>query len=83
MVSGEATDASTIQKHLAVRRAQGMAEDQSTSGFTVPKKMVQSNQTAREIFEETINNPARKRFGFGQKVAGFTKWELEILLVDW
>ncbi|MBJ94826.1 MAG: N-carbamoylsarcosine amidohydrolase [Rickettsiales bacterium] len=31
--------------------------------------MVRSDQTAREIFEQTINNPARKRFGFGHKVA--------------
>ncbi|QFU75733.1 isochorismatase family protein [Halioglobus maricola] len=29
--------------------------------------MEHSNKTAREIYQEVINNPARKRFGFGQK----------------
>lgn len=31
--------------------------------------MVQSQETAREIFEKLIANPARKRFGFGRKAA--------------
>lgn len=31
--------------------------------------MVESSKTAREIFEETLANPARARFGFGQKLA--------------
>ncbi len=29
--------------------------------------METSNKTAREIYQEVINNPARKRFGFGNK----------------
>ncbi|GAB5480361.1 MAG: isochorismatase family protein [Parasphingorhabdus sp.] len=32
-------------------------------------KMVQDGRTAREIFEEVIGNPARKKFGFGEKLA--------------
>lgn len=32
-------------------------------------KMVKDGRTAREIFEELINNPARKKFGFGDKLA--------------
>lgn len=32
-------------------------------------KMVEDGQTAREIFEKLISNPARKKFGFGQKIA--------------
>lgn len=31
--------------------------------------MVTSSKTAREIFEEVRSNPARKRFGFGDKLA--------------
>jgi len=31
--------------------------------------MVRSDKTAREIFEEIRANPARKRFGFGQRMA--------------
>lgn len=31
--------------------------------------MVESNKSAREIFEETRANPSRARFGFGQKLA--------------
>ena len=31
--------------------------------------MVLSNKTAREIFDEVRNNPARKRFGFGDRLA--------------
>ena len=46
-----------------------MAEEQATTEFITPKAMVQSNQTARELFEETMSNPARKRFGFGQRLA--------------
>ena len=34
-----------------------------------PKSMETSSKTAREIFEEVIQNPARKRFGFGNKIA--------------
>ena len=32
-------------------------------------KMVEDGRTAREIFEELIGNPARKKFGFGNKLA--------------
>lgn len=32
-------------------------------------KMVRDNRTAREIFEAVIGNPARRKFGFGQKLA--------------
>lgn len=31
--------------------------------------MVLSNKTARQIFEEIRNNPSRKRFGFGERIA--------------
>ncbi|MEP3890267.1 MAG: isochorismatase family protein [Hellea sp.] len=31
--------------------------------------MVLSSKTAREIFEEVRSNPARKRFGFGERIA--------------
>jgi len=37
--------------------------------FIQPKQMVTSPKTAREIFEDVMANPARKRFGFGQKLA--------------
>ena len=32
-------------------------------------KMVEDGRTAREIFDEVIGNPARKKFGFGEKLA--------------
>lgn len=32
-------------------------------------KMVEDGRTAREIFAELISNPARKKFGFGSKLA--------------
>ena len=32
-------------------------------------KMVRDTRTAREIFEEVIGNPARRKFGFGSKLA--------------
>lgn len=32
-------------------------------------KMVSDDRTARQIFEEVMANPARKRFGFGRKLA--------------
>tara|TARA_B100001094_G_C18134027_1_gene773937 strand:+ start:738 stop:1508 length:771 start_codon:yes stop_codon:yes gene_type:complete len=34
-----------------------------------PKQMIESNKTARELFYETMANPNRKKFGFGQKLA--------------
>ena len=35
----------------------------------VGTKMVESGKTARQIFEEVMANPARKKFGFGDKLA--------------
>ncbi len=32
-------------------------------------KMVSDNRTARQIFEEVMANPARRKFGFGEKLA--------------
>ncbi|ATW02819.1 isochorismatase family protein [Sphingorhabdus sp. YGSMI21] len=32
-------------------------------------KMVEDGRTAREIFDQVIGNPARKKFGFGEKLA--------------
>ena len=32
-------------------------------------KMVSDGKTARQLFEEVMANPARKKFGFGQKLA--------------
>ena len=37
--------------------------------FIPPKTMVTSDKTARQIFEEVMSNPARKRFGFGRRLA--------------
>ncbi len=31
--------------------------------------MVRDNRTARELFEEVMTNPARRKFGFGQRLA--------------
>ena len=31
--------------------------------------MESSSKTAREIYQDVISNPARKRFGFGDKAA--------------
>ena len=35
----------------------------------VGTKMVDDGRTARQIFEEVMANPARKKFGFGEKLA--------------
>lgn len=35
----------------------------------VGTRMVESGKTARELFEEVMANPARKKFGFGKKLA--------------
>ena len=35
----------------------------------VGTKMVRENKTARQLFEEVMANPARKKFGFGEKLA--------------
>lgn len=37
--------------------------------MTVESTMVESNKTAREIFNETRAKPARKHFGFGRRMA--------------
>ena len=37
--------------------------------FISPKQMVTSDKTARQIFEEVMSNPTRKRFGFGERLA--------------
>lgn len=37
--------------------------------MTTDSTMVLSDKTARQIFEEVRNNPARKRFGFGSRMA--------------
>lgn len=36
---------------------------------TVGTKMVEDDRTARQIFAEVMANPARKKFGFGDKLA--------------
>ena len=36
---------------------------------TVGTKMVEDGRTARQIFDEVMANPARKKFGFGEKLA--------------
>lgn len=35
----------------------------------VGTRMIRENKTARELFEEVMANPARKKFGFGEKAA--------------
>ena len=37
--------------------------------MTTESTMVLSDKTARQIFEEVRSNPARKRFGFGERMA--------------
>ena len=37
--------------------------------FIPPAPMETSSKTAREIFHDVMNNPARKRFGFGKRAA--------------
>lgn len=39
------------------------------SGYPSEPTMIRSDKTAREIFEETLANPARAKFGFGEKLA--------------
>ena len=39
------------------------------TNFIPPKPMVTSDQSARQIFENVMSNPARKRFGFGKRLA--------------
>lgn len=39
------------------------------SGYPSEPTMIRSDKTAREIFEETLANPSRAKFGFGQKLA--------------
>ena len=35
----------------------------------VGTRMIRENRSAREIFEEVMSNPARRKFGFGEKLA--------------
>lgn len=51
--------------------AQSSSSRRWFSGETVipPKLMETSSKTAKEIFEEVMANPARKKFGFGKKIA--------------
>lgn len=37
--------------------------------MTIGTRMIRDNKTAREIFEEVMANPARSKFGFGEKLA--------------
>ncbi|MBN9464053.1 isochorismatase family protein [Brevundimonas sp.] len=37
--------------------------------MTVGTRMVRDDRTARELFEEVMANPARRKFGFGQRLA--------------
>jgi len=39
------------------------------SAYPTEPTMLRSDKTAREIFEDTLANPARAKFGFGSKVA--------------
>eukprot|EP00933_Yihiella_yeosuensis_P042392 TRINITY_DN3695_c0_g3_i1.p1 TRINITY_DN3695_c0_g3~~TRINITY_DN3695_c0_g3_i1.p1 ORF type:complete len:265 (-),score=43.73 TRINITY_DN3695_c0_g3_i1:95-889(-) len=39
------------------------------TSFVPPKQMETTTKTAKEIYEEVMANPARKRFGFGKKCA--------------
>lgn len=39
------------------------------SGYPTDPTMIRSDKTAREIFEDTLANPARAKFGFGEKIA--------------
>ena len=39
------------------------------SQVPTPKPMVESEKTARQIFEETMASPLRRKFGFGRKIA--------------
>jgi maleamate amidohydrolase len=56
----------------AVRRRQRKATAKLTevNAMTlVGTKMIESGKTARQLFEEVMANPARNKFGFGQKAA--------------
>ena len=37
--------------------------------FIPPRQMLSSDKTARQIFQEVMATPARKRFGFGHRLA--------------
>ena len=37
--------------------------------MTVGTRMVRDDRTARELFEEVMANPARRKFGFGERLA--------------
>jgi maleamate amidohydrolase len=55
--------AAAVAQQFRPRHAQGF------SGQTPPKPMETTTKTAKEIFEGVMANPARKRFGFGKKLA--------------
>lgn len=38
-------------------------------GETIGTQMIEDSRTARQIFESVIANPARRKFGFGEKLA--------------
>ncbi len=44
-------------------------EELAVTDFVAPKQMETTDKTAKQIFEEVMANPARKRFGFGNKLA--------------
>jgi len=41
----------------------------SSASIIRPKAMETTTKTAKELFDDVMNNPARKRFGFGSKIA--------------
>src|SRR3546814_10426350 len=45
------------------------SSDLRGSMTTPGTKMIREDRTARELFEEVMANPARKKFGFGEKLA--------------
>lgn len=47
----------------------GAVRTYASAAFTPPAQMETSSKTAREIFEGVMANPARRKFGFGQRAA--------------
>ena len=55
---------------ILMRAARGVLHRPLTRSIAVgPPTMEATTKTAKEIFQEVISNPARKRFGFGKKAA--------------
>lgn len=48
---------------------QSFAQEIEGMNELVGTKMVEDGKTARAIFEEVMANPARKKFGFGERLA--------------